>query len=74
MNGQLTQSGVSDTFRMAVPLYVDFGNGPMFFAAARVTGNKSIDLKGIVLPQTPKKLSIGALSDILAEKIDIVKQ
>ena len=74
LNGQLTQSGVSDKFRMAVPLYLDFGNGPVFFAAARITGNKSIDLKGIPLPGTPKKIMIGALSDVLAEKIEVVKQ
>lgn len=74
LNGQLTQSGVSESFRMPVPLYIDFGNGPVFFAAARITGNKTIELKNIPLPAAPKKMAIGSLSDILAEKIDVAKQ
>ncbi len=74
LNGQLTQSGVSDNFRMPVPLYIDLGNGPVFFAAARITGNKTIDIKNIPLPAAPKKMAIGALSDILAEKIEVSRQ
>ena len=74
LNGQLTQSGVSDTFRMPVPLYLDFGKGPVFMGAARITGNKTLDLSNIALPAAPKKMMIGALQDILADKVEVAKQ
>jgi hypothetical protein len=74
LNGQLTQSGVSDSFRMLVPIYMDFGKGWNYFASARITGNKTLDLANLPLPQTPKKIAIGSLQDVLAEKIDVVKQ
>jgi aminopeptidase N len=74
LNGKITQSGVSDNFRYPVPLYLDFGKGPMYLGAARITGNKTLELKDIALPQAPKKFLIGGLQDILAEKIEIVKQ
>ena len=74
LNGKITQSGVSDTFRYPVPLYIDFGKGPMYMGSARITGNKTLELKDIALPQAPKRFLIGGLQDILAEKIEIVKQ
>ncbi|MGD9561807.1 MAG: M1 family metallopeptidase [Pyrinomonadaceae bacterium] len=74
LNAKLTQSDVSEDFSASVPLYLDFGKGPIFLGAARVTGNSSVELKNIQLPDRPKKLMIGAYSDILAEKIDIEKQ
>jgi hypothetical protein len=74
LNGQLTQSGVSDTFRMPVPLYLDFGKGPVYMGAARITGNKTLDISNIALPAAPKKMMIGALQDILADKVEVAKQ
>lgn len=74
LNAKLTQSGVSDTFRMSVPIYFDFGKGMTYFASARITGNKTIDINNIAIPSEPKKVAIGALSDILAEKIEVTKE
>ncbi|HVF30825.1 MAG TPA: M1 family aminopeptidase [Pyrinomonadaceae bacterium] len=74
LNGTITQSGVSETFKYPVPLYLDFGKGPMFMGSARMTGNKSLELKDIALPAEPKKFFIGGLQDILAEKIEVVKK
>lgn len=74
LNAKLTQSGVSDSFRMPVPIYLDFGKGAAFLGAARITGNKTIDINGIQLPAEPVKVSLSALSDILAEKIEVVKE
>ena len=74
LNGTLTQSGVSDTFRVPVPIYLDLGRGPVYFASARITGNKTIELKNLPLPQEPKKVLIGGYQDILAEKIEIDAQ
>ncbi|MEP7148091.1 MAG: M1 family aminopeptidase [Acidobacteriota bacterium] len=74
INGQLTQSGVSESFRYPVPLYLDYGKGPVYFGSARITGNKTLELKDLALSQEPKKLLIGGLQDILAEKIEITKR
>jgi aminopeptidase N len=74
LTGTITQSGVSDSFRYPVPLYLDFGKGPVFMGSARMTGNKTLELKDIALPAEPKKFYIGGLQDILAEKIEIVKK
>ena len=74
LNGTITQSGVSDGFKYPVPLYLDFGKGPVFMGSARMTGNKTLELKDIALPAEPKKFYIGGLQDILAEKIEIVKR
>ena len=45
LSGHITQSGVSDNFKMLVPVYVDFGKGWIRVGAATLTGNSSIDLK-----------------------------
>lgn len=74
LNGQIAQSGVSDKFKMLVPLYADFGKGWVHLGKATITGNAAIDLKNIALPLAPKKLAIGALNDVLAEKIEVVRQ
>ena len=74
LNGTITQSGVSETFRYPVPLYLDFGKGPIFMGSARMTGNKTLELKDIALPAEPKKFFIGGFQDILAEKIEVVKK
>src|SRR5437588_10885922 len=42
MSLNITQSGVDDTFRMVVPVYLELDDGSIvFFARMRVVGNKS---------------------------------
>lgn len=62
--GKVTQSGVSDTFRMQVPIYLDFGKGWMRLGTLPMTGNSSKDFT-VPLPQKPKRATINALSDVL---------
>ncbi len=69
LNGKITQSGVSDHFKMLVPVYVDFGKGWVRLGAATITGNGSADLKGVKLPQAAKGAAVCALDDILALSI-----
>ena len=69
LNGKITQSGVSDSFQMLVPVYVDFGKGWLRIGAATITGNSSVELKGIKLPQPGKSAAVCALDDILALSI-----
>jgi hypothetical protein len=69
LNGHVTQSGVSDNFKMLVPVYVDNGKGMVMLGQARMVGNKTVDLKNIKLPQPIKRAAICALSDVLALSI-----
>ncbi len=70
LSGKITQSGVSDNFAMAVPLYLDFGAGWVSIGSVTIVGNKSFDLGNIALPKKPKRVAICALSDVLATSIE----
>jgi hypothetical protein len=69
LTGKITQSGVSDTFKMLVPVYVDFGKGWTKIGSATMTGNTSVELKGIKLPQAAKSAAVCAFDDVLALSI-----
>jgi hypothetical protein len=69
LSGHLTQSGVSDNFKMLVPVYVDFGKGWARIGSATMNGNSSVDLKDIKLPQAAKRAAICVYNDVLALNI-----
>jgi hypothetical protein len=67
---KLTQSNVSENFRMLVPLYVETTDGRIIrLGGARLTGNHSIEqdfpLKG--LQGTPKRLVAAYYDDVLGD-------
>jgi hypothetical protein len=62
---KVTQSGVSDDFRMLVPFYADFGKGWTRLGAVKLVGNSSVDIPNIQLPQAPKRVTLSALNDVL---------
>jgi hypothetical protein len=64
-SGRITQSGVSDNFKMLVPIYADFGKGWIRLGSASVIGNSSIDIKDVQLPAQPKRVALCALNDVL---------
>ena len=74
LNGRISQSGVSDGFRMRVPLWVDFGKGWVRLGAATIIGNSFVDLPAIPLAQQPKRVAIAALNDVLATSIETSKR
>lgn len=74
LTGRITQSGVSDDFRMRVPVWADFGKGWIRIGAAELVGNSFQDLGQITLPLQPKKVAICAWNDVLATSIENVKQ
>jgi Peptidase family M1 domain len=74
LSGKITQSGVTDKFVMIVPVYIDFGSGPSSIGSVTIVGNSSADLTDIPLPSKPKKVTIAALQDVLAEKIEVSGQ
>ena len=69
----VTQSGVSDGFRMLVPIYADFGKGWTRLGAAKMTGNGTIDIPNIPMAQSPKRVTLCALSDVLFTSLEINK-
>ena len=72
LTGKITQSGVSDGFKMLVPIYLDFGKGLVRIGAAKVIGNSSVDLN-VKLPQPAKRAAICAQNDVLALSIQNAK-
>jgi aminopeptidase N len=69
LTGKITQTGVSENFKMLVPIYVDFGKGWFRLGAATIIGNATIDIGSLKLPQPAKRASICALNDVLALSI-----
>ena len=69
LTGKVTQSGVSDKFKMPVPVYVDYGKGWVRLGSAYITGNSTVDLGSLKLPQEAKRAAICSLADILALNI-----
>jgi aminopeptidase N len=73
LTGKITQSEVSKDFKMLIPVYVDFGKGWVRLGAANLTGNSSIDLQNVKLPQAAKRAAICVQNDILALNIQNAK-
>jgi len=69
ISGRITQSGVSDNFKMLVPVYVDYGKGFVRMGSATLIGNSSVDLKDVRLPRAAKRAALCALDDVLALSI-----
>jgi hypothetical protein len=74
LTGRVTQSGVSDKFRMLVPVYLDFGQGWVKLGSAAITGNATVELGNVNLPQPPKRVSIAAYKDVLATSVETDKK
>jgi hypothetical protein len=66
ISGRITQSGVSDKFKMLVPIYIDFGKGFVRIGSANITGNASVEIKDLKLGQPVKRAAICAMDDVLA--------
>lgn len=74
LTGRVTQSGVSDNFKMLVPVYVDMGEGWFKLGQAPLKGNDSVSLGQIKLPHAPKRVALCAMKDVLALDIDNEKK
>ena len=68
LRGAVTQSGVSGDFRMVVPVYGDFGSGPVRMGRLSVQGASTSEPFQLLLPQKPKRLLLGVQHDILARE------
>jgi aminopeptidase N len=68
LKASLTQSGVSDTFRMPVTLYVELDGRMVRFGTVPIVGNKTLPNLEAVLPQKSKRVLINANYDVLSQK------
>jgi len=64
----VTQSGVSDRFKMLVPVYLDFDGKITRLGEATVVGNSTTPEFSVMLPQKPKRVLINAFHDVLASE------
>ena len=70
--GTVTQSGVGGQFRMRVPIYLDFGQGPpVKLADVAVAGNGTSSELKIRLPKRPKKVLLNYNYDVLAQDTSV---
>jgi hypothetical protein len=74
LSGRVTQSGVSDNFKMRVPVYLDFGKGWVRLGSVTLNGNSSFDIPPQQLPQAPRRAAVAALHDVLAVSIENVRK
>lgn len=70
--GAVTQSEVSEHFKMLVPLYVDFDGKLIRLGEATVNGNSKTQEFKVKLPQKPKRVVINPYYNVLA--VDSVSQ
>lgn len=62
---RITQSKVDDSFKMVVPVYLDFGKKVIRLGNVPITGNTSTPPLKINLPKKPKRVLLCAYEDIL---------
>jgi hypothetical protein len=67
LEGKLTQSGVSDSFRMLVPVFAEAGEKNYRVCVVALQGNSSGECKA-VLSARPKQVLLNANHDVLADK------
>jgi len=65
LEASITQSGVSDKFKMLVPVYYEAGGHVSRLGMASVMGNTTVPIK-LKLSQAPNKVMINYYHDILA--------
>ncbi len=68
LKGKTTQSGVSDDFKMRVPLYGDFDGRMVRMGSVPVFGSQTSPEFKVMLPKKPKRVVINANQDILAHE------
>jgi len=71
LSAKATQSGVSDSFRMLVPVYLDFGKGWVRLGQLTMVGNTTLPFD-VPLPAKPKQVQLNALNDVLFVKNETI--
>jgi aminopeptidase N len=68
LGGTITQSDVSNGFRMAIPLYVDIDGHAFLLGRTILVGNQTSKEFKVVLPKKPKRVLLNANYDVLASE------
>jgi hypothetical protein len=71
LEGKLTQSGVSESFRMPVPVFAERAGKTYHIAVVTVRGNSTGDFKAS-LSAKPDKILLNANHDVLADKEEVL--
>jgi aminopeptidase N len=70
----VSQSGVSENFKMLVPIYMDFDGKWVRLGLASIAGNTTTHELKVRLPQKPKRVVLNAFHDVLAvESVSVQK-
>jgi hypothetical protein len=72
LKGKLTQSEVSDGFKMSVPVYLDFDGRVVRLGEMRIAGNTTTPEFSVKLPKRPKRVLINYHHDVLASASESV--
>lgn len=63
--GKVTQSNVDDSFKMLVPIYLDFDGRVIRLGTAGVQGNTTTPEFEVLLPRKPKRVMLCYMEDVL---------
>jgi hypothetical protein len=65
--GKVTQGRVDDSFKMRVPIYLDFDGKITRLGSIAVFGNSTTEPFEVILPRKPKKAFLCYYEDVLCE-------
>ena len=68
--GKITQSSVDDSFKMRVPIYLDYDGKVRRLGAIGVFGNSATEEFAVVLDKKPKKAMLCSYEDVLCTTTD----
>ena len=68
--GKITQSNVEDSFKMRVPIYLDYDGKFRRLAAVSVYGNSTTDEFTVILDKKPKRAMLCGFEDVLCTMSD----
>ncbi len=66
--GHITQSGVSNSFRMKVPVYAEIDKQTLRLGSVAVTGNSTSPDFKVIVPKKPKLVAANLYADVLSEE------
>lgn len=69
LTGTVTQSGVTPSFRMPVPVYAELGGHMVRLGSVPMVGSSTSKPFRVRLPQKPKRIVLCAYDDVLASSI-----
>jgi len=66
---KITQEGVSPSFKMRVPVYLDYDGRPVKLGTVALAGSSTSNELKITLAKRPRRVLLNANNDILAAQV-----